>query len=73
MLPWIVCELDNQKVPALSAAPNTVDMRDMGALGRCPLQQTVHLGIGCVGELYDGAGLFRREAGPFQLLSRWRG
>lgn len=72
MLPWVVGELDDQEVPALSAASDTVDMRDMGALGRRSLQQTVHLGIGGVGELYDGAGFFRRQVGPRQLLSRWR-
>lgn len=63
MLSWVAGELDDQQIPAFCAASNAVDMRDVGALGRRPLQQAVHLGIGGVGELDDGAGFFRREAG----------
>lgn len=63
MLSRVVGELDDQQISALSAASDAVHMRDVGALGRRPLQQTVHLSIGGVSELDDGAGFFRREAG----------
>lgn len=69
MLPWVAGELNNQKIPALRAASDAVDVRDVGAFGCRSLQQVVHLSVGGVGELDDGAGLFRREAGQRQLLS----
>lgn len=59
MLSWLVGELDDQQVPAFSAAPDAVNVRDMGTLCGCPLQEAVHLGVGGVGELDDGTGLHR--------------
>lgn len=59
MLSWVVAELDDQQVPAFSAAPDAVNVRDVGTLGRCSLQQAVHLGVGGVRELDDGTGLLR--------------
>lgn len=72
MLPWVVSELDNQQISALGGASNAVHVRDMGAFGCGSLQYAVHLAIGGVGELDDGAGCFRRKAGHRQFLSSWR-
>lgn len=72
MLPRVVGELDNQQVPAFRAAADAVHVRDVGALGRGSLQQTVHLGVGGVDKLDNGAGLFRVEASQGQLLSGWK-
>lgn len=72
MLSRVVGELNNQQVPSFCAAANTVYMRDVGALGCGSLQQTVHLGVGGVDKLDNGAGLFRMETGHCQLLSGWR-
>lgn len=72
MLPRVACELDDQQVSALHAASDTVHLRDVRTLGRRPLQQIVHLSVGGVGELYDGAGLLRGQTGPGYLLSGWR-
>lgn len=72
MLPRVVGELDDQQVPAFRAAADAVHVRDVGALGRGSLQQTVHLGVGGVDKLDNGAGLFRMEASQRQLLSGWR-
>lgn len=72
VLPRVACKLDDQQVSALHAASNAVNMRDVGTLGRRPLQQVVHLSVGGVGELYDGAGLLRGQTGPGYLLSGWK-
>lgn len=68
VLPGVACELDDQQVPALRAAADAVHMGDVLTLGRRPLQQVVHLSVGGVGELYDGAGLLRGETGHGYLL-----
>lgn len=72
MLPRVACKLDDQQVSAFRAASNTVHLRDVGTLGRRPLQQIVHLSVGSVGELYDGAGLLRGQTGPGYILSGWK-
>jgi len=72
VLSRVVAELHDQQFSAFRAAPDAVDARDMGALGRRPLQQAVHLGVGGVRELDDGAGFFGQTAGHLQLLSGWR-
>lgn len=68
---WVVGELDNQQVPAFCAATNAVYMRNVGALGCRSLQQAVHLGVGGVDKLDNGAGLLRMETGQCQLLPGW--
>lgn len=72
MLPWVACKFDDQEVSALRAASNAVSMRDVATLGRRPLQQIVHLSVGGIGELYDGAGLLRGQTGPGYFLSDWK-
>lgn len=69
MLPGVSCKLDDQQVSALRAASNTVNVRDVATLGSRPLQQIVHLSVGGVGELYDGAWLLRGQTGPRYFLS----
>lgn len=72
MLPRVAGELNNEQISAFCAAADTVDMRDVGALGCRPLQQAVHLGVGRVDELDNGAGFHRMDTGQGQLLSGWR-
>lgn len=69
VLPRVSCKLDDQQVSALRAASNTVNVRDVATLGSRPLQQIVHLSVGGVGELYDGAWLLRGQTGPRYFLS----
>lgn len=68
MLPRVVGKLNNKQISALSAASNAVDVRDMRALGCCSLQDAVHLGIGGVDKLDDGAGFLRRDTRHCLLL-----
>lgn len=63
MLTRVVAELNDQQVFALSAAPDAVDLRNMGAFGSCFFQYIVHLCVGGVCELDDGAGFFKGEVG----------
>lgn len=72
MLPRVVGELNNKQVPAFCAAADTVHMRDVGALGCRSLQQAVHLGVGRVDKLDDGAGFYRMGTGQGELLPGWR-
>lgn len=72
MLPRVVGELNNKQIPAFCAAADTVYMRDVGALGCGSLQQTVHLGVGGVDKLDNGAGFYGMDTGQCDLLSGWR-
>lgn len=72
MLPRVAGELNNEQISALCAAADAVHVRDVGALGRRSLQQAVHLGVGRVDELDDGAGFHRMDTGHGELLSGWR-
>lgn len=69
MLSRVASEFNDKQVSALRAASNAVNMSNVGTLGRRPLQQIVHLSVGGVSELYDGAGLLRGKIGPGYLLS----
>jgi len=72
VFPRVTGELDDEQIAALAAAADAVDVGDVGALGGGALEDAVHLGVGGVGELDDGAGLVRREAGERLLLPGWR-
>lgn len=72
MLPRVAGELDDKQISAFCAAADTVHVGDVGALGCRPLQQAVHLGVGRVDELDDGAGFYRVDTGQGELLPGWR-
>lgn len=57
---WIVGELNDEQVFTLHTAPYAVRARDVRTLGRSPLQNVPHLGVGVIGKLDDGGRLISK-------------